>query len=378
MGGCFSSSAIPDERTRQAEQVMREAKKSLQNYTKVLLLGTGDSGKSTILKQIRLINQVPFSPEEVEGFRHVIFSNLITSMIMLYDIIEDESLDLDCSDDIRHLFASIQAAPDISAGKPYPAEYLGILQNLWNDASVQKAVLFGANLALPDNVTYFFDNLPRLFAPDYIPTQQDILHSRVRTTGVSETQFVFEKRTVSVIDVGGQRSERRKWIHCFQDVTAILFLVSLSGYDQTLTEDRQTNQMLDAMTVWESICASPWFERTNFILFLNKEDLFKQKIIHSTIRRFFPDFDGVDGDYQAGEKYFKRRFTFLHNKGIQTLKSTVDSPNRPKIPIPSETLDIRKLYTYFTTATDTDMVRKVMASVNDIILMDNLANSFMV
>lgn len=357
---------------------MREAKKSLQNYTKVLLLGTGDSGKSTILKQIRLINQVPFSPEEVEGFRHVIFSNLITSMIMLYDIIEDESLDLDCSDDIRHLFASIQAAPDISAGKPYPAEYLGILQNLWNDASVQKAVLFGANLALPDNVTYFFDNLPRLFAPDYIPTQQDILHSRVRTTGVSETQFVFEKRTVSVIDVGGQRSERRKWIHCFQDVTAILFLVSLSGYDQTLTEDRQTNQMLDAMTVWESICASPWFERTNFILFLNKEDLFKQKIIHSTIRRFFPDFDGVDGDYQAGEKYFKRRFTFLHNKGIQTLKSTVDSPNRPKIPIPSETLDIRKLYTYFTTATDTDMVRKVMASVNDIILMDNLANSFMV
>jgi hypothetical protein len=41
-----------------------------------------------------------------------------------------------------------------------------------------------------------------------------------------------------MVDVGGQKSERRKWIHCFQDVTSILFLVSLSGYDQCLVEDR--------------------------------------------------------------------------------------------------------------------------------------------
>ena len=40
-----------------------------------------------------------------------------------------------------------------------------------------------------------------------------------------------------VIDVGGRKSERRKWIHCFQDVTSILFLVALSGYDQCLAED---------------------------------------------------------------------------------------------------------------------------------------------
>lgn len=39
-----------------------------------------------------------------------------------------------------------------------------------------------------------------------------------------------------MVDVGGQRSERRKWIHCFESVTSIIFLVALSEYDQVLAE----------------------------------------------------------------------------------------------------------------------------------------------
>ena len=40
-----------------------------------------------------------------------------------------------------------------------------------------------------------------------------------------------------MFDVGGQRSERRKWIQCFDDVRALLFVTALSGYDMTLFED---------------------------------------------------------------------------------------------------------------------------------------------
>lgn len=59
--------------------------------------------------------------------------------------------------------------------------------------------------------------------------------------GIHEMHFTMagpSRKRLVMIDVGGQKSERRKWIHCFQDVTAILFLVSLSGYDQCLVEER--------------------------------------------------------------------------------------------------------------------------------------------
>lgn len=77
-----------------------------------------------------------------------------------------------------------------------------------------------------------------MFEPAYVPTEQDIVHARARTIGITETVFTLRDHDMLMVDVGGQKSERRKWIHCFQDVTSILFLVSLSGYDQCLVEDK--------------------------------------------------------------------------------------------------------------------------------------------
>jgi hypothetical protein len=90
----------------------------------------------------------------------------------------------------------------------------------------------------PRSLPYFFAALDRVFAPGYVPTEQDIVHTRARTTGLTETAFDLRGHELVLVDVGGQRSERRKWIHCFQDVTSIVFLVNLSGYDQCLVEDK--------------------------------------------------------------------------------------------------------------------------------------------
>ncbi|XP_022258804.1 G protein alpha o subunit-like, partial [Limulus polyphemus] len=86
----------------------------------------------------------------------------------------------------------------------------------------------------------FLDDLERLGKKDYMPTEQDILRTRVKTTGIVEVHFSFKNLNFKLFDVGGQRSERKKWIHCFEDVTAIIFCVGMSEYDQVLHEDETT------------------------------------------------------------------------------------------------------------------------------------------
>lgn len=73
--------------------------------------------------------------------------------------------------------------------------------------------------------------------PDYLPTESDVLRARIKTTGIFETRFPMSQLMIHMFDVGGQRSERKKWIHCFEGVTLIIFCVALSEYDQVLLED---------------------------------------------------------------------------------------------------------------------------------------------
>lgn len=107
------------------------------------------------------------------------------------------------------------------------------------------------------NVLLFFsflDDLDRLGKKDYMPTEQDILRTRVKTTGIVEVHFSFKNLNFKLFDVGGQRSERKKWIHCFEDVTAIIFCVAMSEYDQVLHEDETTVSWTNANTPIRSGC----------------------------------------------------------------------------------------------------------------------------
>jgi len=138
-----------------------------------------------------------------------------------------------------------------------------------------------------------------------MPTNDDILRARVTTTGIIETrfdmgnlsiQYVLQGRsrlTCSMFDVGGQRSERKKWIHCFEAVTCIIFCVALSEYDQVLLEVSTINRMEESLTLFGSIVNSAWFTRTSIVLFLNKIDIFRKKLLTVPLERYYPDYEGM-------------------------------------------------------------------------------------
>src|SRR4051794_2634079 len=106
--------------------------------------------------------------------------------------------------------------------------------------------------------------------------------------------------------------------------------------------------MQEAIMIFESISNSRWFKKSAFILFLNKMDLFKEKLRRSPIQHYFPDYTGNPADWKAVSQYFLQKFIVLNR----------DSS--------------KKIYAHFTTATDSDLLKITMNSVQDRITQLNL------
>lgn len=336
-----------DKKTEDIDALLKRDMKQSRQEVKLLLLGAGESGKSTILKQMKLIHEGGYNLQEKRGFRAIVYGNVVTSMQMILHAMD--TLDVDTenegSEGCRQLILSLSGE---NGGEDFPEPVVKAFKALWMDPGVQKCFRRSeSDYYLIDSAKYYLDNLDRIMQPSYVPDDQDVLRCRVKTTGITETTFNIGDLTYRMYDVGGQRSERKKWIHCFENVTAIIFMVAISEYDQKLVEDDSVNRMQEALTLFDSICNSRWFTKTSIILFMNKIDIFKDKIEVVPIERYFPDYQGGP-DYESACEYFRQRFCEL-------------SMNESK-----------QIYTHYTCATDTNQIRFVMSAVHDIIIKENL------
>ena len=158
-----------------------------------------------------------------------------------------------------------------------------LITKMWKHPHVQKAYDKRNEFQLNDSAYYYLnDRLHEIFTASYVPDDQDVLRSRVRTTGIVQSDFTITKDKaklpITMFDVGGQRNERRKWIHCFDAVDAVVFVASLSEFDQVLYEDESKNRLEEALELFKQIINNKWFKGAHFILFLNKKDLFQKKL----------------------------------------------------------------------------------------------------
>jgi guanine nucleotide-binding protein G(i) subunit alpha len=158
-----------------------------------------------------------------------------------------------------------------------------------------------------------------------MPTDKDILMSRLKTTGITETTFFQHDTRLRVYDVGGVRSERKKWIHVFEDVDAVVFTVDIASYNQLLFEDETANRLQEDLTLFDSIVNSRWFIRSSFALVFTKMDKLKSKIKRASLQQYCPDYKGGD-DIDAAKDYLTKRFLSLdmHGKDIQVSYVTID------------------------------------------------------
>eukprot|EP01147_Barroeca_monosierra_P005284 gene5284-8849_t len=351
MGICMSAEQKAAAARSAALDRQLDAEKAKANRTiKLLLLGAGESGKSTLVKQMKIIHGDGFTQEELRSYRPTIADNLVHSMRAVLEAMGSLRIDLGDQNNRVHakaVLTYIEAGPQ---GQLAP-ELTAALKSLWADSGVQECFRRSNEYQLNDSAEYFFNNIDRISQPNYMPTEQDVLRARVRTTGIIETRFTHKDLTYRMFDVGGQRSERRKWIQCFDDVTAVIFVAALSGYDMKLYEDQETNRIQESLTLFDAICNNKFFLNTAMILFLNKTDLFSQKIARTPLQDYFPDYSGPPNDAATARKFILEKFIALNKN--------------PK----------KVIYEHFTCATDTTNIRHVFDSVSDIIIEKNLSQA---
>lgn len=323
-----------------------------QSQIKLLLLGAGESGKSTVFKQMKILWGKGFSEEERAEYNERVYNNVVMGMQALCEATTTLGIrDQVVAEEDFKIVMETNAHAEVH-------EALGAsIKRLWQDPGIQAAWDKRSAFQILECVGIFLDKIDEISNFGYLATQEDILLTRVKTSGIVEDKYDIEGNTFVLYDVGGQRNERKKWIHCFDCVTAVIFVAALSEYDQVLHEDDTTNRMYEAIALFDEICNSKWFSETSMILFLNKKDLFETKVKRSNICDIshFADYDGAKGDdpeaYDDGVQYFLRRF------------------------VETKVQESKEIYPHVTCATDTRNVEIVFRACKDIILKRNLKGS---
>jgi len=367
--GCLGNSSSKTERGRRKnaednskkiDQQLKNDKKLYRATHRLLLLGAGESGKSTIVKQMRVLHCDGFDDEEkrqkIEDIKKNIRDAIITITGAMSTLTPPVNLENPDNQNRMDYIQDVASQPDFN----YPEEFYTHTEELWKDKGVLACYERSNEYQLIDCAKYFLDRVNVIKQRDYTPSEQDILRCRVLTSGIFETKFTVDKVNFHMFDVGGQRDERRKWIQCFNDVTAIIYVTACSSYNMVLREDPSMNRLRESLDLFRSIWNNRWLRTISVILFLNKQDLLAEKILagKSRLETYFTEFTRYitpgDAQPEPGEQAeVTRAKYFIRDEFLRISTSSGEGKHY--------------CYPHFTCAVDTENIRRVFNDCRDII-----------
>jgi len=281
----------------------------------MLQQGTRDAGKSTFIRQLRNIYEAGIPRQERQKFTNILRDNCLTGMQKL--VSGCSQFDIAIPDELQ------TCAFDVLNAEELTADVTQAIINLWQSDCIKQVLNNNhKTLQIPggiSGVTYYVQNAQRFAEDDYEPTAEDVIRAKLRTTGITEMSFQVGNQEYNLIDIGGQRSERRKWLHCFENVNIIIYMIAINEYDMVLEEDGITNRLHEAFKLFELLTSTHWLRNIPCVLIMNKTDLFKEEIMSRPLEEHFPDYsdflkeNGKDGPinpeehYKLGIEFMKQR-----------------------------------------------------------------------
>jgi GTPase SAR1 family protein len=375
------------------EAEIRREKRRMRQTQKIVLLGVGESGKSTFLKQMQIIHGTGFNEQSKLEYRTIIYENVLIALSGLIN--GKNELKIAWSrEEITEIFKKFRLIykqliddrelEEIRTNKKIhiePRQFLqcvNYVKILWNDSSIQKTYNKRREFRFyVENIIYYIENLDRISQPEYLPSPADILRCRRATKCIVEVEIDIRGVPFLFVDVGGQRTQRQKWQHCLSDATAILFLVSSNEYDEYLREDFNTNRLDESCKVFETLINYRYLQDISFIVFLNKYDLLKEKIKICNIKEYCRDFYGDPYSLDDVKAYLVSRFSRLKKSEVNCINNNNGVSFNRRSRYLQEHMnnnnneDVSEIYTHFTTAVDTDNIKVIFEMVKNMIFEKN-------
>ncbi|XP_077577093.1 guanine nucleotide-binding protein G(olf) subunit alpha-like isoform X1 [Stigmatopora nigra] len=364
LGGTTDKERLDEKVKRDAnKKIERQLQKERQAYKathRLLLLGAGESGKSTIVKQMRILHVDGFNAEEKQQKIQDIRKNVKDAIVTIVTAMSTLTPPVPLSNPGNQFRVDYMTGIAPLSDFEYTEDFFEHAHKLWEDEGVKACYERANEYQLIDCAQYFLDRLESVRRPDYSPSDQDLLRCRVLTSGIFETRFQVDKVNFHMFDVGGQRDERRKWIQCFNDVTAIIFVAASSSYNMVIREDNSTNRLQESLDLFRSIWTNRFLKTISVILFLNKQDVLADKILagKSKVEDYFPAYanytvppDAVpvtDEDARVTRAKF-----FIRDEFLRISTASGDGKHY--------------CYPHFTCAVDTENIRRVFNDCRDII-----------
>ncbi|KAK9890954.1 hypothetical protein WA026_013294 [Henosepilachna vigintioctopunctata] len=358
---CFYTPSADDrmgkQRSDEIDRQLGKERKEFQKAHRLLLLGAGESGKSTIIKQMHLIHVRNFSDKMKTEKRSDIRGNLVEAIFSILEAMPklNPPVEIDNSENKEK---AVWILSQVHQLENLPEKFYDFCSSLWKDKGVQAAFERSNEYQLIDSAQYFIERLEEIRKPDYIPTEQDMLRCRVLTREIYELVFQVKNVKFRMIDVGGQREERCKWFLCFNDVTAIIFVTDCSSYDMVLREDATKNRLTESLDLFKVVWNNRWLKTISVILFLNKQDIFSRKILSGRrkLEQYFPEYkeyktpdDCIMGVNEHSE--VTRAKYFIRSEFQKISKDTNHEDHR--------------CYPHFTCAVDTENIKRVFDDCRD-------------
>ncbi|CAA7263786.1 unnamed protein product [Cyclocybe aegerita] len=305
MGGRLSKAdRLAKRRSAMIDKQIEEDFRQRKRECTVLLLGSSGSGKSTIMRQMVIANQGGFSACERVEWRPVIYWNVLESAQAVLVYLRKIGLGSHCEVLNQALLNNLPKfqLEMLKGPAVLPAEITEAIHWVWKTTGDH----FG-DLYPQDSTRYFLDEVLRIGQGGYLPSETDVLKARWKASAIQEVKLTMGLLSIRMVGVSGQFSERKRWIHCFESATSIVFCTAMSDYDQVLLAERTQNRMLESLVLFESVINSRWFRRTSIVLLLTKIDVFKNKLPKVPLEFYFPEYTG-GSDINKAVKFILWKF----------------------------------------------------------------------